>query len=172
MPVVVINILINKYAGEYFNDLALRVSGSYVLTRLSFFISEILIGVLPAELFRMIYKSKGWKEFLLIVLSLGIISSLCGFIALLAGKYLNEAKIATMVVLQKKFKRYGDLFFEIRMVNNHTCSHHAFTFCFGMFYCGIFKIFSFNIFKRLWCLFKLSGFLFQYISKSTVLLYF
>ena len=40
----------------------------------------------------------------MIVLSLGIISSLCFFIALLAGKYLNEAKIATMVVPQKKIK--------------------------------------------------------------------
>ena len=91
MLVVVINILINKYAGKYFNDLAQRESVSYVLTGLSFFISEILRSVFPAELFRIIYPSKGWKEVLLIVLSLGIIVSLSGFIAFLADKYLNEA---------------------------------------------------------------------------------
>lgn len=108
--VVGINILINKYTGGYFNDLAQKVSGNYLLTGLSFFISEILIGIFPAELFMMIYQSKSWNEYFLIVLILGFISSLCGFIAFIAGKYLNEAKIAKMVILQKKFKKYGDLF--------------------------------------------------------------
>ena len=108
--VVGINILINKYAGGYFNDIAQRVSGNYLLTGLSFFISEILIGIFPAELFMMIYQSKGWNEYFLIVLILGVMSSLCGFIAFLAGRYFNEAKIARLVVLQKKFKKYGDLF--------------------------------------------------------------
>jgi len=108
--VVVINILINKYAGGYFNDIAQRVSGNYMLTGLTFFISEILIGIFPAELFMMIYQSKGWNEYFLIVFILGIISSLCGFIAFLAGRYLYAAKIARLVVLQKKFKKYGDLF--------------------------------------------------------------
>lgn len=108
--VVVINILINKYAGGYFNDIAQRVSGDYMLTGLAFFISEILIGIFPAELFMMIYQSKAWSQYFFIVLFLGIISSLCGFIAFLTGRYFNEAKIARLVVLQKKFKKYGDLF--------------------------------------------------------------
>lgn len=108
--VVVINILINKYAGGYFNDIAQRVSGDYMLMGLAFFISEILIGIFPAELFMMIYQSKAWSQYFFIVLFLGIISSLCGFIAFLTGRYFNEAKIARLVVLQKKFKKYGDLF--------------------------------------------------------------
>lgn len=108
--VVIINLLINKYAGGYFTDLAQRVSGNYMLTGLTFFISEILIGIFPAELFMMIYQSKDWSEYFFIVLSLGIISSLCGFIAFLAGRYFNETKIAKLVLLQKKFKKYGDLF--------------------------------------------------------------
>ena len=108
--VVVINILIRKYAGGFFNDFAQRISGNYMLTGSAFFISEILIGIFPAELFMMIYQSKGWNEFFLIVLILGVISSLCGFIAFLAGRYFNEAKIARLVVLQKKFKKYVDLF--------------------------------------------------------------
>ena len=108
--VVVANILINKYAGGYFNDIAQKVSGNYTITGLAFFISEILIGIFPAELFMMIYQSKGWSEYFLIVLILGIISSLCGFIAFSAGRYFNDAKIARMVVLKRKFKKYGDLF--------------------------------------------------------------
>ncbi len=108
--VIVINLLINKYAGGYFNDIAQRVSGNYMLTGLSFFISEILIGIFPVELFMMIHQYKAWNEYFFIVLILGIISSLCGFIAFLAGRYFNEAKIAKLVVLQKKFKKFGDLF--------------------------------------------------------------
>ena len=146
--VVVINILINKYAGEYFNDLAQRVSGSYVLTGLSFFISEILIGIFPAELFMMIYQSKGWKEFLLIVLSLGIISSLCGFIAFLAGKYLNEAKIAKMVVLQKKFKKYGDLFLKYGWIIIILAATTPLPFALVCFIAGYFK-FSPSIFLKI-----------------------
>ena len=33
-----------------------------------------------------------------------------GFISFLAGRYLYAAKITRMVVLQKKYKKYGDLF--------------------------------------------------------------
>jgi len=72
-----------------------------MLTGLSFFISEILIGIFPAELFMMIHQSKPWSEYFFIVLFLGIISSLCGFIAFLAGRHFNEAKVARLVVLQK-----------------------------------------------------------------------
>ena len=100
--VVVINILINKYAGGYFNNIAQSISGNYVLTGFVFFISEILIGIFPAELFMMIYQYKDWNEYFLIVLILGGISSLCRFIAFLAGSYLSTAKIARMVILQKK----------------------------------------------------------------------
>lgn len=108
--VVVINILINKYAGNYFNAFAQKVSENYILTGFSFFISEILIGILPAELFMMIYQSKAASEYFLIVFALGIISSLCGLIAFIVGKYLKSIQIACMVLFQKKFKEYGDLF--------------------------------------------------------------
>ena len=70
--VVAINMLINKYLGRYFNDIAQKLSGNYILTGFSFFISEILIGIFPAELFMMIYQSKGWNEYIVIVLILGI----------------------------------------------------------------------------------------------------
>ncbi|MDP1843620.1 MAG: hypothetical protein Q8K64_09395, partial [Sediminibacterium sp.] len=39
--IVAINMLINKYAGGYFNNIAQKLSGNYFLTGLSFFISEI-----------------------------------------------------------------------------------------------------------------------------------
>jgi membrane protein YqaA with SNARE-associated domain len=139
LMVVVINIIINKYAGEYFNDLAQRVSGSYVLTGLIFFISEILIGIFPAELFLMIYQSKGWNEFFLIVLGLGIISSLCGFIAFLAGKYLNQAKVAKMVILQKKFKKYGDLFLKYGWIIIILAATTPLPFAMVCFIAGYFK---------------------------------
>ena len=108
--VVVANILLNKYAGEYFHDIAQRFSEHYLLAGFIFFTSEILIGIFPAELFMIIYQYKDWNEYVLIVLILGIISSLCGFIAFLAGKYLKDARIARMVLIQRKFKEYGDLF--------------------------------------------------------------
>ncbi|MCW3081078.1 VTT domain-containing protein [Segetibacter sp.] len=139
LMVVVINIIINKYAGEYFNNLAQRVSGSYVLTGLIFFISEILIGIFPAELFLMIYQSKGWNEFFLIVLGLGIISSLCGFIAFLAGKYLNQAKVAKMVILQKKFKKYGDLFLKYGWIIIILAATTPLPFAMVCFIAGYFK---------------------------------
>jgi uncharacterized membrane protein YdjX (TVP38/TMEM64 family) len=110
LVVVVINILLNKYAGEHFNNIARRLSGNYLLSALAFFISEITIGIFPAELFMMIYQSKEWDEFFWIVFTLGIISAACGFIAFLAGRYLNHLKVAKMVLLQQKFKKYGDLF--------------------------------------------------------------
>ena len=137
--VVGINILINKYAGDYFNDIAQRVSGNYLLTGLSFFISEILIGIFPAELFMMIYQSKGWNEFFLIVLSLGIISSLCGFLAFLSGKYLNEAKITKMVILQKRFKKYGDLFLKYGWVVIILAATTPLPFAMVCFIAGYFK---------------------------------
>ncbi len=137
--VVVINILINKYAGGYFNDIAQRVSGNYMLTGLVFFISEILIGIFPAELFMMIYQSKGWDEYFLIVLILGVISSLCGFIAFLAGRYLNAAKIARMVVLQKKFKKYGDLFLKYGWVIIILAATTPLPFAMVSFIAGYFK---------------------------------
>ena len=137
--VVGINILINKYAGGYFNDIAQRVSGNYFLTGLSFFMSEILIGIFPAELFMMIYQSKGWNEYFLIVLILGVISSLCGFIAFLAGRYFNEAKIARLVVLQKKFKKYGNLFLKYGWVIIILAATTPLPFAMVCFIAGYFK---------------------------------
>ena len=137
--VVVINILINKYAGGYFNNIAQSVSGNYMLTGFVFFISEILIGIFPAELFMMIYQSKGWSEYLIIVLILGVISSLCGFIAFLAGRYLNAAKIARIVILQKKFKKYGDLFLKYGWVIIILAATTPLPFAMVSFIAGYFK---------------------------------
>ena len=140
--VVAINMLIIKYAGGYFNDFAQKVSDNYILTGLSFFISEILIGIFPAELFMMIYQSKGWNEFFLIVLILGIISSLCGFIAFLAGRYFNAAKISRMVILQKKFKKYGDLFLKYGWVIIILAATTPLPFAMVSFIAGYFKFSS------------------------------
>jgi len=137
--VVVINILINKYAGSYFNDFAQRVSHNYTITGLAFFLSEIFIGIFPAELFMMIYQSKGWEEYFLIVLILGVISSLCGFFAFLAGRYLNAAKIARMVVLQKKFKKYGDMFLQYGWVIIILAATTPLPFAMISFIAGYFK---------------------------------
>ena len=137
--VVIINILLNKYAGGYFNDIAQRVSKNYTITGVAFFLSEILIGIFPAELFMMIYQSKGWSEYLLIVLILGIISSLCGFLAFLAGRYLNAAKIARMVVLQKKFKKYGDMFMKYGWVVIILAATTPLPFALISFIAGYFK---------------------------------
>lgn len=137
--VVVINILINKYAGGYFNDIAQRVSGNYMLTGLTFFISEISIGIFPAELFMMIYQSKGWNEYLVIAFILGIISSLCGFIAFLAGRYLKKAKIAKMAILQKIFKKYGDLFLKYGWVIIILAATTPLPFALISFIAGYFK---------------------------------
>lgn len=137
--VVVINILINKYAGGYFNDIAERVSHNYTITGVAFFLSEILIGIFPAELFMMIYQSKSLDEYLLIVLILGIISSLCGFIAFLAGRYLNAAKFAKMVVLQKKFKKYGDMFLKYGWVIIILAATTPLPFAMISFIAGYFK---------------------------------
>ena len=137
--VVVINILINKYTGGYFNGIAERVSVNYTLTGLTFFISEILIGIFPAELFMIIYQSKGWSEYLIIVLILGVISSICGFIAFLAGRYLNAAKIARMVILQKKFKKYGGLFLKYGWVIIILAATTPLPFAMVSFIAGYFK---------------------------------
>ena len=137
--VVFINILINKYAAGYFNDIAQRVSHNYNLTGLAFFLSEILIGIFPAELFMMIYQSKSPDEYFLIVLILGIISSLCGFIAFLAGRYLYAAKIARMVVLQNKFKKYGDLFLKYGWVIIILAATTPLPFAMVSFIAGYFK---------------------------------
>ena len=137
--VVVANILLKKYAGVYFNDIAQKVSGNYALTGLAFFTSEILIGIFPAELFMMIYQSKGWGEYFIIVLILGIISSLCGFIAFSAGRYFNDAKIARIVVLQKKFKKYGDLFLKYGWVIIILAATTPLPFAMVSFVAGYFK---------------------------------
>lgn len=136
---VVANIFLNKYAGNYFNDIAQKVSGNYTLTGLAFFISEISIGILPAELFMIIYQSKGWSEYLIIVLILGVISSICGFIAFLAGRYLNASKIARMVVLQNKFKKYGDLFLKYGWVIIILAATTPLPFALVSFIAGYFK---------------------------------
>ncbi len=137
--VVFINILINKYAAGYFNDIAQRVSHNYNLTGLAFFLSEILIGIFPAELFMMIYQSKSPDEYFLIVLILGIISSLCGFIAFLAGRYLNAAKIARIVVLQKNLKKYGDMFLKYGWVIIILAATTPLPFAMISFIAGYFK---------------------------------
>ena len=137
--VVAINILINKYAAGFFNDIAQKVSKNYTLTGVAFFLSEILIGIFPAELFMMIYQSKGWDEYFLIVLILGVVSSLCGFIAFLAGRYLNAAKIARMVVLQKKFKKYGDMFLKYGWVIIILAATTPLPFAMISFIAGYFK---------------------------------
>ena len=100
--VIVINIIINKYLGEYFNIFAQSISDNYILTGLSFFLSELFIGIFPAELFMIIYQSKGWGEFSLIVLSLGLISSLCATLAFIAGKYFNDKKFMSWILVHKK----------------------------------------------------------------------
>ena len=137
--VIVINLFINKYAGEYFNDIVQRASGNYTLTGLFFFFSEILIGIFPAELFMMVYQSKGWNEYFLIVLVLGIISSFCGFIAFLAGKHLKAAKISKMVILQKKFKKYGDLFVKFGWIIIILAATTPLPFSMVCFIAGYFK---------------------------------
>ncbi len=86
LVVVSLNVLIKKYGGG------------------------ISLGIFPAELFMMIYQSKAWGEYLFIVFFLGLISSMSGFFAFLAGRYFNDVKAARLVILQKKFKQYGDLF--------------------------------------------------------------
>ena len=137
--VVAINMLINKYAGGYFNNIAQKLSGNYFLTGLSFFISEITVGIFPAELFMIIYQFKGGNEFILIVLILGIVSSLCGFIAFLGGKYLHTAKIARIIVFQKKFKQYGDLFLKYGWVIIILAATTPLPFAMVSFISGYFK---------------------------------
>ena len=148
MLVVVINILIKKYAGEYFNDFAQKVSGNYLLSGLSFFISEILIGIFPAELFMMIYQSKAWSDYFFIVLVLGIVSSISGCIAFLAGRYFYEAKIAKLVVLQKKFKKYGDLFQKYGWIIIILAATTPLPFAMISFIAGYFK-FSFATYTKI-----------------------
>ena len=87
----------------------------------------------------MIYQSKGWDEYFLIVLILGVISSLCGFIAFLAGMYLNAAKIARMVVLKKKFKKYGDMFLKYGWVIIILSATTPLPFAMISFIAGYFK---------------------------------
>jgi membrane protein YqaA with SNARE-associated domain len=139
LSLVAINMLINKYAGEYIGSIAQKLSSNYLLTGLSFFISEILIGIFPVELFMMIYQFKGWNEYLLIVLVLGIISALCGFIAFLGGRYLNTAKIARMIILQKKFKKYGDLFLKYGWIIIILAATTPLPFALVSFIAGYFK---------------------------------
>jgi len=137
--VVAINLLINKYAGGYFNNIAKQLSGNYLLTGLSFFLSEITIGIFPAELFMIIYQFKAGNEFSLIVLFLGILSSLCAFIAFIGGKYINTAKIARIIVLQNKFKHYGDLFLKYGWVIIILAATTPLPFALVSFIAGYFK---------------------------------
>ncbi len=137
--VVVGNILLNKYAGEYFTAFATKVSGNYTLTGLAFFFSELLIGIFPAELFMIIYQSREGQEYFLIVLILGIISAICGFIAFLVGRYLNAAKITKLVVIQKKFKTYGDLFLKYGWVILILAATTPLPFALVCFIAGYFK---------------------------------
>ena len=147
LVIVVINILVNKYAGGYFNDIVQRVSGNYLLTGLSFFISEILIGIFPAELFMMVYQSKAWGEYFFIVLVSGIIFSLCGFIAFLAGRYFNAAKIARLVLLQGKVKIYGDLFQKYGWIVIILAATTQLPFAMVSFIAGYFKFSSASYLK-------------------------
>ncbi len=137
--VVIINILISKYLGNYFNDFAEKVSENYMLTGLSFFISEIVIGIFPAELFMLIYQTKAANDYFVIVFVLGIISSLCGFMAFLAGKYLKSAKISRMISLQKKFKEYGALFVKYGWVILILAATTPLPFAMVCFIAGYFK---------------------------------
>ena len=137
--VVMINILINKYIGNYFNDFAEKVSENYILTGLSFFISEIVVGIFPAELFMMIYQTKAANDYFLIVFVLGIISSFCGFMAFLAGKFLRSAKISRMIFLQKKFKEYGVLFVKYGWVILILAATTPLPFAMVCFIAGYFK---------------------------------
>ena len=73
------------------------------------------------------------------VLILGVISSLCGFIAFLAGRYLNASKIARMVVLQNKFKKYGDLFLKYGWVIIILAATTPLPFAMVSFIAGYFK---------------------------------
>ena len=145
--VVVINITINKYAGEYLNAFAERVSANYILTGLSFFLSEILIGIFPAELFMMIYQSKGWSEYFVIILILGIISSLCGFIAFLAGKYFKDIKIVSMLVSKSKFKKYGDMFLKYGWIIIILAATTPLPFAMVSIVAGYFKFSSYTYLK-------------------------
>ena len=167
--VVLINILVNKYAGEYFNDIAQKVSGNYALTGLSFFISEILIGIFPAELFMMIYQSKGWNEYLFIVLSLGIISSLCGFLAFLGGKFLNSTKILRLILVQKKFKKYGDLFLKYGWIIIILAATTPVPFAMVSFVAGYFKFSPLTYLKLVIpiriCRFFISAFFIKYSTE-------
>ena len=134
-----INILINKYLGNYFSDFAEKVSANYILTGLSFFISEIVVGIFPAELFMMIYQTKAANDYFLIVFVLGIISSFCGFMAFLAGKFLRSAKISRMIFLQKKFKEYGVLFVKYGWVILILAATTPLPFAMVCFIAGYFK---------------------------------
>lgn len=138
--VVVINILINKYAATYFEGFAQKVSQNYMLTGFAFFISEILIGIFPAELFMMIYQSKMVSEYYLIVLVLGIISSISGFIAFIGGKYLKLAKISSVILFQKKYQEYCSLFVKYGWVILILAATTPLPFAMVCFISGYFKL--------------------------------
>ena len=146
--VVVINILINKYAGRYINDVAQKVSDNYILTSLSFFVSEISIGIFPAELFMIIYQFKGWNEYILIVLGLGIISCVSGFIAFLVGKFFKTAKILNLILAQQKFNLYSDLFSKYGWITLIIAATTPVPFAMVSFIAGYFK-FSLSTFLKI-----------------------
>ena len=168
--VVVANILLNRYASGYFNDIAQKLSVSYTLAGLVFFISEILIGIFPAELFMMIYQYKAWSEYFTIVLILGVISCLCGFIAFIAGRYLNAAKIAKIIVLQKKFKKYGDLFLKYGWVIILLAITTPLPFALVSFIAGYFKFSPATFLKIIVPVRIIRFFISAYIIKYSIIL--
>ena len=137
--VVIINVFINKYIGNYFGDFAQRISENYILTGLSFFASEILIGIFPAELFMLIYQFKPINEYFIIVLVLGVVSSASGFIAYLTGKYFNTAKVLKTIVAQKKFKELSNLFIKYKMTILILASTTPLPFALVSFIAGYFN---------------------------------
>ena len=168
--VVLANVLLNKYASEYINDIAQKLAVSYTLAGLSFFISEILIGIFPAELFMMIYQYKIWSEYFTIVLSLGIISCLCGFIAFVAGRYLNAAKIAKLIILQKKFSKYGDLFQKYGWVIIILATTTPLPFALVSFIAGYYRFSPYTFLKMIVPIRILRFFISAYLIKHSIML--
>lgn len=87
----------------------------------------------------MIYQSKVASDYFLIVFVLGIISSICGFIAFLGGKYLKSTKIVSMKLFQKKFKKYAELFVKYGWVILILAATTPLPFAIVCFIAGYFK---------------------------------
>ncbi len=134
--VVLANILLNYFAGDTIKTWAIQLSFNYFISALAFFVSELFLGIFPAELFMMLYQFKEWNEFLLLVLGLGIISVICASIAFSAGKHLRVAKFTKLVVMQKKFKIYSDLFIKYGWVILILAATTPLPFSLLSFICG------------------------------------